>query len=30
MGKCMSAMRGKGNPQVVTQMLRERLDAARS
>jgi aspartyl-tRNA(Asn)/glutamyl-tRNA(Gln) amidotransferase subunit B len=28
MGKCMSAMRGKGNPQVVTQMLRERLDAA--
>ncbi len=30
MGKCMAAMRGKGNPQVVTQMLRERLDAARS
>lgn len=30
MGKCMAAMRGKGNPQVVTRMLREQLDAARS
>lgn len=29
MGQCMGALRGKGNPQTVTQILREKLDRMR-
>jgi aspartyl-tRNA(Asn)/glutamyl-tRNA(Gln) amidotransferase subunit B len=29
-GKCMAALRGKGNPQIVTRVLRDKLDAMKS
>jgi aspartyl-tRNA(Asn)/glutamyl-tRNA(Gln) amidotransferase subunit B len=30
MGKCMGALRGQGNPQIVTQMLRDKLEGMKS
>jgi aspartyl-tRNA(Asn)/glutamyl-tRNA(Gln) amidotransferase subunit B len=30
MGKCMGALRGKGNPQIVTEILREKLDGMKT